>query len=47
MSDTQRQVKKWENGLNEWDLQKESRKANPELLGNFGRDRLTYTPETY
>ena len=47
MSESQRQVKRWENGLNEWDFQKETAKANPELLQNFGRDQLTYTPETY
>ena len=47
MSENQRkELKQWENGLKKWDLQKESVKANPGLTSQFGRDVITYTPET-
>ena len=45
MSEPTRQVKRWENDINKWDFQKETAKANPELLGNYGRDQLTWRPE--
>ena len=38
MSDPTRELKKWENGLNEWDFQKETAKANKDFLSGFGRD---------
>ena len=48
MSERQREIKEWESGQHkEWDLKEESRLANQTLLNGFGRDRLTYTPETY
>ena len=38
MADPTREVKKWENGMNKWDFQAETAKANQDMLGNFGRD---------
>ena len=43
--DYQKRVKRYENGLEKWDFQEETRKANP-FLGEFGRDRYSYRPET-
>ena len=45
MSDPTRELKKWENGINTWDFQKETAKANKDFLSGFGRDQLTYKPE--
>ena len=39
-------VKAWENGQKSWDLTAESRRLNPELCNNYGRDPLTFKPET-
>ena len=39
-----KQVKRNENGLDKWDLQEESRKAN-NFLELFGRDQYTFSPE--
>ena len=47
MTDSGKEIKKWENGINKWDFQKETAKANQDLLGQFGRDALTYRPEKY
>lgn len=38
------QLRKWDNGVYEWDVTKASREMNP-WLDNYGRDRLTYDPE--
>ena len=43
--DYQKRVKRYENGLEKWDFQEETRKANP-FLSEFGRDRYSYRPET-
>ena len=45
MTDRQRELKQWENGLKKFDLQEESRKANSHLLRGMGRDKFTYDPE--
>ena len=45
MSDQYKTYKGWENGSKKWDLQEESRKAN-DFLDLFGRDQLSYRPET-
>ena len=45
MSDPSAQLKRWENGLNKWDLTEETRKAN-DFLEDYGRDRFSYKPET-
>ena len=39
------EVKKWENGINKWDFQAETAKANQDLLQNYGRDAFTFNPE--
>ena len=46
MASAQQRIKRWENGLVHWDLTEESRKANEELCHNYGRDPLTFRPET-
>jgi len=38
-------VKRWENKLNEFDITKESQKANKDVLDYFGRDPFSYNPE--
>ena len=38
-------MKRWENGIEKWDFQEETRKANA-FLGEFGRDKLSYKVET-
>jgi hypothetical protein len=38
-------IKKWDNGIYEFDVTKASREMNP-WLDNYGRDRLTFNPET-
>ena len=43
--DVQKRVKRYENNLDKWDFQEETRKANP-FLENFGRDRFSYRAET-
>jgi len=42
----QRELKAWESGNKKWDLTEESRKANYDLLKYYGRDQLTFAPET-
>ena len=37
MTESSKDLKRWENGLNKWDLQEESRKNN-KFLEMFGRD---------
>lgn len=39
------EIKKWDNGIYEFDVTKASRAMNP-WLANYGRDRLTFNPET-
>ena len=39
-------MKRYENGLDKWDFQEESLKANPFLKTSFGRDQYTFKPET-
>jgi hypothetical protein len=39
------EVKKWDNNIYEYDVTEASRLMNP-WLKNYGRDRLTYNPET-
>ena len=39
------EIKKWDNRVYEYDVTKASRLMNP-WLENYGRDRLTYSPET-
>ena len=42
MSYDLREVKKWENNVNKWDISEEFRKANYDgLLKHYGRDRFT------
>ena len=41
-----REVKRWENKLNHFDLTEETRKANSEMLEMYGRDPYTFYPET-
>ena len=45
MADSMKELKRWENGVNKWDLQDESRKAN-DFLELYGRDQYTFSPET-
>jgi hypothetical protein len=48
MTDRQRELKSWEVGTHKpFDLKEESRIANPELVGTYGRNSFTYTPELY
>ena len=47
MSERQREMKQWENGLKTWDLTEESRKANADFLRGYGRDPLTFKVENY
>ena len=48
MSDRHRELKKWDNFSHEpWDLTEESRKANPEHVGGYGRNAFSYQPELY
>ena len=44
MVDASKNLRRWENGLNKWDLQEESRKQN-NFLELFGRDQYTFEPE--
>ena len=37
-------MKRWENGLEKWDLTEETRKAN-DFLSDYGHDQYTYDPE--
>jgi hypothetical protein len=39
------EIKKWDNGIYEYDVTEASRLMNP-WLKNYGRDRFTFTPET-
>ena len=39
------ELRKWDNDVYEFDVTKASRQMNP-WLGNYGRDRFTFTPET-
>jgi len=39
------EIRKWDNGIYEFDVTKASREMNP-WLENYGRDRLTFNPET-
>jgi hypothetical protein len=41
-----REFKSWDTGNKTWDLTEESKKANKDLLKYYGRDQLTYKPET-
>ena len=43
--DHQKRIRRYENGQDKFNFQEETRKANP-FLENFGRDRLSYKPET-
>jgi hypothetical protein len=47
MGSNKTDLKAWENGQKRWDLTEESRKLNPELCANYGRDALTFRPETH
>lgn len=48
MTDRQRELKSWEVGTHKpFDLKEESRIANPELVGSYGRNNFTYTSELY
>ena len=47
MSERQREMKQWENGLKTWDLTEESRKANADFLRGYGRDPFTFKVENY
>ena len=38
-------IKKWDNDVYQWDVTTASRELNP-WLKNFGKDRLTYEPES-
>lgn len=38
------EIRKWDNGVYQWDVTKASRKMNP-WLDNYGRDRFTYDSE--
>jgi hypothetical protein len=42
-----REVKQWENNIPTFDLAKEFSRQNKSLTENFGRDKLTYTPELH
>ena len=46
-SGQQRDLKRWENGLETIDITKQSRELNKDLVGDFGRDKLNYKPELY
>ena len=39
------EIKKWDNNVYNYDVTQASRAMNP-WLANYGRDRLTYSPET-
>ena len=39
-------MKSWDNGLKTWDLSAEWVKKNPDLCKNFGKDRVSYDPES-
>ena len=39
------ELKKWDNDIYQYDVTQASRAMNP-WLANYGRDRLTYSPET-
>jgi hypothetical protein len=39
-------IKKWDNGIHKYDVTEASKAMNP-WLKNYGRDRLTYTPEMH
>jgi hypothetical protein len=39
------EIKKWDNNIYQYDVTQASRAMNP-WLANYGRDRLTYNPET-
>lgn len=39
------EIKKWDNDIYQYDVTEASRLMNP-WLKNYGKDRLTYTPET-
>ena len=45
MTESSKDIKRWENGLNKWDLYEESRKNN-KFLEMFGRDQYTFEPQT-
>jgi hypothetical protein len=45
-NERQRELKSWDTGNKVFDLQEESKKANHDLLKFYGRDRLTFSPET-
>lgn len=45
-NDRMREFKSWDTGNRTWDLQEESKKANHDLVKYYGRDILTYSPET-
>ena len=47
MTNPQREVKQWENGLKEFNLSQEFANRNKDLTKNFGRDRYTYTAELH
>jgi len=39
-------IKAWENGTKTWNLTEESRRLNAEMCAGYGRDALTFSPET-
>ena len=42
---TQKTIRRWENGLERIDLEKQSRELNAPMLKNYNRDPLHYKPE--
>ena len=39
------EVKDWDTGKREWDLEREFARLNPDICKNFGSDRYSYRPE--